>query len=261
VVRWPAVLLALLLNGFLALQMLLAQEEGRSPENPARPLVLREDTVLKRVVRPGERTVVDVRTAGLVEVVIYEHLGNSEELAQFRAGQIPRTAKVFTHVKELHYPLASDSGSEFHLRIRHLLPGETSLRYEPGTIEEAMARLRRGQHLVRNQGAVQVRGGRLLLPVYQLVPGTLLRIEVRSGKGTVGVLRTRDYLEVRDGRASLQSRCRPDTCLETSSGRGVVEVHLADYEDRYLVAEGEDLVFSYQVIATPEVLNYIATCT
>ncbi|MDR5709593.1 MAG: hypothetical protein QN140_07190 [Armatimonadota bacterium] len=260
-VRWPAILLALLLNGFLAFQMLLSGGESRGKEAQAQTLVFREDTVQERVVRPGERTVLEVRTEGLAEVVIYEHTGDANELGQFRAGQVPRTARVFTHVKELRYPLASDSGTTFHLRIRHLQPGETTLRYEPGTIEEAMTRLRRGHNLVRNQGTVQVRGERLLLPVYQLVPGTALRMEVRSGKGTVGVLKTRDYLEVRSGRASLQDRCRPESCLVTSSGRTAVELYLTDYEDRYLVAEGQDLVFSYQVIATPEVLNYIATCT
>ncbi|MCS7172478.1 MAG: hypothetical protein N0A24_03570 [Armatimonadetes bacterium] len=260
-VRWPAFLLALLLNGFLASQMLLSGGEGSGGEARAQTLVFREDTVQERVVRPGERTVLEVHTQGLVEVVIYEHTGDANELAQFRSGQIPRTARVFTHMKALRYPLASDSGSTFYVRLRHLQPGETVLRYEPGTVEESMARLRRGQNLVRNQGTVQIRGTRLLLPVYQLVPGTILRVEVRAGKGTVGVLRTRDYLEVRDGRASLESRCRPESCLVTSSDRTALELHLTDYEDRYLVAEGQDLVFSYQVIATPEVLNYIATCT
>ncbi len=114
---------------------------------------------------------------------------------------------------------------------------------------------------MRNQGTVRVEGGQLWMPVYQLVPGTILRVELRSGKGTVALLKTRDFLEVRDGRASLQSRCMPHQCLVSSSDRMVLELRLADYEDRYLVAEGEDLVFSYEVIATPEVLNHIATCT
>ncbi len=260
--RWgPAVAVALLLNGFLVAQLLLADGDVQATEGSSETRVLQADTMERRTVRPGERTVLDVRTTGLVEVTIYEHMGDAEELAHFQSGQTPRSAKVFTHVQALRYPLASDSGSTFYLRIRHLQPGETTRRYEPGTIEEAMGRLRRGQNLVRNQGTVRVQGGRLWMPVYQLVPGTVLRVEVRSGKGAVALFKTRDFLEVRDGRASLESRCAPQHCVVTSSGRTVLELRLTDYEDRYLVAEGEELVFTYQVVATPEVLNYIATCT
>ncbi len=260
--RWgSAVAVALVVNGFLVVQLLAAQGPQAPGGRQAQAVVVEEDTVQRRAVQPGERTVLDVSTTGLVEVVIYEHTGDAEELGRLQSGQIPRTAKVFRDVQFLRYPLASDSGSTFFVRVRHLRPGRTTLRYEPGTIEEAMGRLRRGENLVRNQGTVQVQGGRLWMPVYQLVPGTILRVELRSGKGAVGLLKTRDFLEVRDGRSSLQSRCGPHQCLVSSSGRTVLELRLADYEDRYLVAEGEGLVFSYEVVATPEVLNYIATCT
>jgi hypothetical protein len=49
--------------------------------------------------------------------------------------------------------------------------------------------------------------------------------------------------------------------VETSTGRTVLELSVADYDDRYLVAEGDGLVVTYQVVATPEVLNYISSCT
>jgi hypothetical protein len=259
--RWTALLVAVAVNGFLVGQMLLGRTAARAPGAQDPPVVVREDAVLRRVVQAGERTVLEVSTTGLVEVVLYEHTGDAEELSQFRAGGVPRTAKVFTHVRELSYPLSSVSGSEFHVRVRHLEPGQTRLGYRPGTVDEAMGRLRKGQNLVRNSGTVVATRARVEMPIYQLVPGTVVRVEVRSGRGVVGLLKTRDYLDVRAGRAALGARCTPATCLDASSGRTGLELPVSDYEDRYLVAEGSGLVFTYQVVATPEVLNYISSCT
>ncbi len=202
----------------------------------------------------------EVSSTGLVEVVVYEHQGDVGELAEFQAGRVPRTAKVFGGVQELSYPLSSVSGSEFYVRVRHVQPGQTRVRYVTGTIDEAMGRLRKGETLVRNSGTVRVDGLRALA-LYQLVPGTVVRVEVGGGRGVVGVLKTRDYLDVRDGRVTLASRCSPAWCLETSSGRTGLEVAVQDYDDRYLVVEGEGLVVTYRVVATPEVLNYISSCT
>jgi hypothetical protein len=257
--RWTAVLVAVVLNSFLVGQM-VASRAGERAAGTGHVFVVKEDTVHRRRVQAGERTVLEVSTTGLVEVVVYEHAGDPRELAQFEAGQVPRTAKVFPRVRDLSYPLSSVSGSEFSVRVRHLAPGQTEIRYHPGTVEEAMGRLRKGQNLVRNQATVVV-AGRLSTAVYQLVPGTLLRVQVRSGKGTVALLKTRDYLDVKDSRASLASRCTPAACVETSTGRTVLELAVADYDDRYLVAEGDGLVVTYQVVATPEVLNYISSCT
>jgi hypothetical protein len=254
------VLLALLLNGFLVGQMLAVRGAALAP-GPAEAVVVREDVVHPRPVKAGERTVLEVSTTGLVEVVVYEHTGDRQELEEFQAGRVPRTAKVFPQVREVSYPLSSVTDTQFYVRVRHLQPGETRVRYVPGTVDEAMARLRKGENLVRNRGVVVVDRGRLTMPVYQLVPGTVVRVEVQSGRGVVGLLKTRDYLDVRDGRATVASRCTPQTCVEASSGRAVVELAVADYEDRYLVAEGQELVFTYRVVATPEVLNYISSCT
>ncbi|MDR5676191.1 MAG: hypothetical protein QN128_07290, partial [Armatimonadota bacterium] len=223
--------------------------------------LVREDVVQERRVRAGERTVLEVSTTGLVEVVVYEYAGDAGELEEFRAGRVPRTAKVFSRVQEVSYPLSSVTEARFYVRVRHLEPGQTQVRYVPGTVDEAMGRLRKGEKLVRNRGTVRVDGEPLAMAVYQLVPGTVVRVEVRSGKGLVGVLKTRDYLEVREGRATLVSRCTPAACVDASSGRAVLELPVSDYDDRYLVAEGSGLVFTYEVVATPEVLNYISSCT
>lgn len=255
---WSAILVAVVVNGFLTGQM-LATRRALGLE-AAQAHVVERETVQRRVVRGGERTVLELRSTGLVEVVLYEHTGDPQELAQFHAGGVPRTAKVFTHVSELGYPLSSVSGAEFYVRVRSLRPGRTELRYVPGTVDDAMGRLRKGQSLVRNHGTVVV-DGRFTAPVYQLVPGTVVRLEVRSGKGLVALVKTRDFLDVKDGRVPLASRCLPATCVDTASGRAVLELPVADYDDRYLVAEGEGLVFTYRVVATPEVLNYISSCT
>ncbi|MCS7236240.1 MAG: hypothetical protein RMM30_09740 [Armatimonadota bacterium] len=258
--RWAGVLLALLMNGFLVGQMWVVRGAALSP-GPAEAVVVREDEVHRRPVKAGERTVLEVSTTGLLEVVVYERTGDARELEEFRAGRVPRTAKVFSQVRELSYPLSSVTDTEFYVRVRHLRPGETRLRYVPGLVDEAMARLRKGENLVRNRGVVVVEGGRLTMPVYQLVPGTVVRVEVQSGRGVVGLLKTRDYLDVRDGRATVAGRCTPQACVEASSGRAVLEVAVGDYDDRYLVAEGQGLVFTYRVVATPEVLNHISSCT
>ncbi len=259
--RWTALAVALLLNGFLVAQMLVSRGVAWIAPPREQLAVIQEDVVHERPVQAGERTVLEVSTTGLVEVVVYEHAGDAEELAQFQAGRVPRTAKVFSRVQEVSYPLSSVTEARFYVRVRHLEAGQTQVRYVPGTVDEAMGRLRKGEDLVRNRGTVRVGGEMLAMAVYQLVPGTVVRVEVRSGKGLVGLLKTRDYLDVREGRASLASRCTPASCLEASSGRTVLEVPISDYDDRYLVAEGSGLVFTYQVVATPEVLNYISSCT
>ncbi|MCL6499817.1 MAG: hypothetical protein K6U07_07310 [Firmicutes bacterium] len=259
--RWTALAVALLLNGFLVAQMFVSRGVAWTAAPREQASLVREDVVQERPVRAGERTVLEVSTTGLVEVVVYEHTGDAEELAQLRAGQVPRTAKVFSRVQEVSYPLSSVKDTRFYVRVRHLEPGQTQVRYVPGTVDEAMGRLRKGENLVRNGGTVRVDGEPVAMAIYQLVPGTVVRVEVRSGKGLVGVLKTRDYLDVREGRASLASRCTPATCVDASSGRTVLELPVSDYDDRYLVAEGSGLVFTYQVVATPEVLNYISSCT
>lgn len=221
------------------------------------------DIVQKRSIGPGERTMFVVRTSGVVEVVIFEHTGEPELLQAFQAGQVPRTARVFTDVKDLAYPLASAAGADFYVRVRHLAAGATTVHYEPGTIDQAMARLRTGGNLVRSRGTVWVRSGLYQMPVYQVVPGTVIKVEIGAGRGAVALLKTRDYLAVRDRTATLISRCVPASCVRSESGGRVLNLSTDDYDDRYLVAtaEGAPLTFSYQVIATPAALNYITTCT
>lgn len=221
------------------------------------------EIVQKRTIAPGERTVLTVKTSGVVEVVIFEHTGEPELLGTFQAGRVPRTAKVFTNIKELAYPLASDVGADFYVRVRPLAAGRTTLHYEPGTISRAMAQLRGGSNLTRNRGTAWVRSGLHQMPVYQLVPGTVIRVEILTGQGTVALLKTRDYLAVRDGKVAVVSRCAAASCVRSATGGKVLELSLHDYDDRYLVAvaEGAPLTFSYQVIATPEVVDYITSCT
>lgn len=256
---------AVLVNAFLLTQLPAAappDSAGAIRSAPNAPAA-GGDIVQTRSIAAGERTILTVRTSGIVEVVIYEHMGDAALLAEFQAGRTPRTARVFTDIKEVAYPLASQAGSDFHVRVHHRVPGDTVLHYEVGTIEQAMTRLRKGSNLVRNRGAVRVDRGLHQMAVYQLVPGTIIKIELVAGRGTVGLLKTLDYLAVRDGKATLASRCVPRSCLGSDGGRNVLEFAVDDYDDRYLVAtsEGEMVEFTYQVIATPEVLNYIATCT
>ena len=238
-------------------------EYARSVAASTRAAASPSDIVQKRTIAPGERTILTVRTSGVVEVVIFEHTGEPDLLQTFRSGQVPRTAKVFTNIKKLAYPLASEAGADFYVRVRPLTVGETTVYYESGTIAQAMARLRSGNDLVRNRGTVWVRDGLHQMPVYQLVPGTMIRVEILAGRGTVALLKTQDYLAVRDGRTTLVSRCVAGSCVRSETGGTALALPLDDYDDRYLMAvpEGASLEFSYQVIATPKVLNYITTCT
>jgi hypothetical protein len=219
-----------------------------------------EDILETKVIAPGERTMMTVRTTGLVEVTIVdESTADAIEIQALAAGETPRSAKVFAHVKTLSYPLSSQTGATFHIRIRHQTPGETTVAYTPGTSEEAMAHLRKGENLMRNQGTLQVEGF-YTMPVYQLVPETIVKLEIQKGKGMVVLLKTLDYLSVKAGEVTLNDLCGANPCA-TDSNRSV-EFKINDYEDRYLVMLSEDkpLEFTYGVIATPDVLNYIVSC-
>ncbi|MDR7392831.1 MAG: hypothetical protein QN182_12255, partial [Armatimonadota bacterium] len=130
-----AILVALLFNGFLIGQMLATR--GAALVSAREDVtVVREDVVQERRVRAGERTVLEVSTTGLVEVVVYEYTGDAGELEEFRAGRVPRTAKVFSRVQEVSYPLSSVTEARFYVRVRHLEPGQTQVRYVPGTVDE-----------------------------------------------------------------------------------------------------------------------------
>jgi len=219
-----------------------------------------EDILETKVIAPGERTMMTVRTTGLVEVTIVdESTADAIEIQALAAGETPRSAKVFAHVKTLSYPLSSQTGATFHIRVRHQTPGETTVAYTPGTSEEAMAQLRKGENLMRNQGMLQVEG-LYTMPVYQLVPETIVKLEIQKGKGMVVLLKTMDYLGVKAGEVTLNDLCGTNPCATESNK--VVEIKLNDYEDRYLavLSEGKPIEFTYGVIATPDVLNYIVSC-
>jgi hypothetical protein len=248
-----------LLQGLLVLQV-GSSAPTRGAAGPGEELSLTADAVLARSVRAGERVVLAVRTTGLVDVTVYESTGDAAELQLFRGGGTPRTAKQFHSVLEVSYPLASLSGTDFWVRVQHRRPGRTSVFYRAGTQDEAMGRLRRGENLERNSGVVEAGEGLYSMPLYQLVPGTVVHLEVEAGTGTVGLLKVREFLEVKEGRASLGSRCSPARCVGTGSGRERLELYVSDYDDLYLVAQGP-VRFRYRVVATPEVLNYISSCT
>jgi hypothetical protein len=248
-----------LLQGLLVLQV-GSSAPTRGAAGPGEVLSLTADAVLARSVRAGERVVLAVRTTGLVDVTVYESTGDAAEVQLFREGGTPRTAKQFHSVLEVSYPLASLSGTDFWVRVQHRRPGRTSVFYRPGTQDEAMGRLRRGENLERNSGVVDAGEGLYSMPLYQLVPGTVVHLEVEAGTGTVGLLKVREFLEVKEGRASLGSRCSPARCVGTGSGRERLELYVSDYDDLYLVAQGP-VRFRYRVVATPEVLNYISSCT
>jgi hypothetical protein len=258
-VRLAPVLLVGLLQGLLVLQV-GSSAPTRGTAGPGEELSLTADAVLARSVRAGERVVLAVRTTGLVDVTVYESTGDAAELQLFRGGGTPRTAKQFHSVLEVSYPLASLSGTDFWVRVRHRRPGRTSVFYRAGTQDEAMGRLRRGENLERNSGVVKAGEGLYSMPLYQLVPGTVVHLEVEAGTGTVGLLKVREFLEVKEGRASLGSRCSPARCVGVGSGRERLELYVSDYDDLYVVAEGP-VRFRYRVVATPEVLNYISSCT
>jgi hypothetical protein len=258
-VRLAPVLLVGLLQGLLVLQV-GSSAPTRGAAGPGEELSLTADAVLARSVRAGERVVLAVRTTGLVDVTVYESTGDAAELQLFRGGGTPRTAKQFHSVLEVSYPLASLSGTDFWVRVQHRRPGRTSVFYRAGTQDEAMGRLRRGENLERNSGVVEAGEGLYSMPLYQLVPGTVVHLEVEAGTGTVGLLKVREFLEVKEGRASLGSRCSPARCVGTGSGRERLELYVSDYDDLYLVAQGP-VRFRYRVVATPEVLNYISSCT
>ena len=247
------------LQGLLVLQLGYSTPM-RSTGGPAEELGLRGDAVLTRSVRAGERVVLAVRTTGLVDVTVYESTGDTREVQAFRGGATPRTAKQFHSVLEVSYPLASLSGTDFWVRVQHRRPGRTSVFYRPGTQDEAMGRLRRGENLERNSGMVEAGEGLYSMPLYQLVPGTVVHLELEAGTGTVALLKVREFLEVKEGRASLGSRCSPARCVGAGSGRERLELYVSDYDDLYVVAQGP-VRFRYRVVATPEVLNYISSCT
>lgn len=218
------------------------------------------NVVERQAIDPGGRTVMSVATTGLVEVVIFEEGDDGAQMEAFKAGQTPRTAKVFSNVKALSYPLSSATGANFHVRIHHQAPGETTVKYTPGTSEEAMGQLRKGQNLVRNQGTIRS-DSLYFTPVYQLVPGTIVKLELKEGMGRVALLKTLDYLAAKKGEVKLTDLCAANPCA-TARGKATVEMKLDDFDDRYIVAqsEGGPIEFSYMVLATSEVLNYIATC-
>lgn len=246
--------------------MLLAQLSTAGPITPVQgraPSTSSPGTIVQqRTIPPGGRTVLTVKTSGLAEVVIFEHTGDGALLREFHAGATPRTARVFTNIRELVFPLASESGADFYIRVRPLIAGDTTLHYSSGTIAQAMSRLRHGRNLARNRGIVVVHRGLHQMPVYQLVPETVIRLEILGGSGTVALLRTRDYLAVRAGTSALARRCSAGSCLRSQTDGKVLGLRLEDYDDRYLVAasDGAPLTFSYQVVATPDSLNYITTC-
>ncbi len=219
-----------------------------------------EDILETKVIAPGERTMMTVRTTGLVEVTIVDgSTADAIEIQALGVGETPRSAKVFANVKMLSYPLSSQTGATFYVRIRHQIPGETTVEYTPGTSEEAMNHLRKGENLIRNQGVLQVQG-LYTMPVYQLVPETLVKLAIQKGKGMVVLLNTMDYLGVKAGEVALSDLCGVNPCA--TDGNKTVEFKLSDYEDRYIavLSEGKPLEFTYGVIATPGVLNYIVSC-
>lgn len=231
-----------------------------SPARVGNKEIQAKEIVEQRVISPGERTVLTLNTTGLAEVVIFEESDDGSSLEALKAGQTPRTAKVFSNVRALAYPLASQTGATFQVQIRPQAPGEMTLSYTVGTSEQAMNQLRKGQNLVRNEGIIRSKGS-YFIPVYQLVPGTIIKIGIREGTGTMALLKTMDYLAVKNNETTLASLCAPDSCLQ-ANGKETLEVKVDDYDDRYLVIQtGEgSLEFSFQVIATPEVLNYIVSC-
>ncbi len=253
------VLLVAALQGFMAFQL----RESRSATAgvaQSETHTLKVDSLLTRRVTAGERVLLTVDTTGLVDVTLYESTGDLAEAELFRRGGTPRAAKLFNSVVQVRYPLASLSGSEFWIRIRHRELGTTTVSYWPGTQDEAMGRLRRGENLERNSGVVDVREGLYTMPLYQLVPGTVVELEVEAGTGQVALLKVRDYLDVKAGHASLGSRCSPARCVDPGVGRIRLELKVPDYDDLYVVAAGP-VRFRYRVVATPEVLNYISSCT
>lgn len=261
VLRLLPLLLAIVVSAFLVAQLAVAPTGGEAPTTEQTPAisapVMTEDIVESRVIAPGERTVLMIGTTGVVDVVIWEETEPAEFTA-FQAGETPRTAKVFMGVKELAYPLASQTGATFHVRVHHQVPGATTLHYEVGTSEAAMNQLRKGENLIRNRGTL-VAEGLYLMPIYQLVPGTIVKVEPKAGQGTIALLKTLDYLAVKRGEKVLGDLCADNPCVNADNK---LEVYLDDYDDRYLVvqSETESLEFSYTVLATPEVLNYIVSC-
>jgi hypothetical protein len=59
------------------------------------------DVVETQQIAPGGRTMMFINTTGLVEVVIFEE-SEEAQLVEFKAGKIPRTAKVFTTRQSTH---------------------------------------------------------------------------------------------------------------------------------------------------------------
>lgn len=262
VLRLLPLFLAIVVSAFLLAQLAVAPTGGEAPTIVQAPAVnapvMTEDIVESRTVAPGERTVLVVTTTGAVDVVIWEET-EPVEFAAFQAGETPRTAKVFTGVKELAYPLASQTGATFHMRVHHRVPGATALRYEVGTSEEAMNQLRKGENLIRNRGTI-VAEGLYMMPLYQLVPGTIVKVEPKAGQGTIALLKTMDYLAVKRGEKILVDLCADNPCVNGAQNN--LEFYLEDYDDRYLAVQTENgsLEFAYTVLATPEVLNYIVSC-
>ena len=245
--------------------ILLIQLSTGAPFNPsgahASPGELSGVITQKRSIPAGGRTPITIKTSGIVEVVIFEDTGDRTLLDEFRGGATPRTARVFQNIRELVFPLASDAGADFYVRVRQVVAGTTTITYTTGTIAQAMSRLHQGMNLVRNRGVVRVHGGLHQMPVYQLVPETVIRLEILDGDGTVALLKTRDYLAVRGGTA-LSRRCQIGSCLRSRRDGKVLALRIQDYDDRYLVAssDGTPLTFSYRVVATPESVHYITTC-
>ncbi|MCS7129135.1 MAG: hypothetical protein RMH74_04675 [Candidatus Caldarchaeum sp.] len=206
--------------------------------------------------KPGDRYVVEFKTTGLSSLYVIE--AKHYQLFLER-GEPPSSAISFNMVAELNLALPSNAGGEYKLVVRQLRDGDVKLHVKPGTVDEAVGRLRRGEDVLRNSLEAEFpAGGVHVIPIYQFVMGTYVEINVLGAEKTL-VATLAEYLAYQRGSKNLEALCVGSRCIQ---GSGTLKLVSEDYGDVYLLVQtsGSPANVKMKVVATPEMLLYVGTC-
>lgn len=206
--------------------------------------------------KPGDRYFIQFETSGLSDVFVLE----AEQYKNFKdGGKIPSSATTFQMLKKLGLAMPSNTGGDYKLVIKQLREGTVKINVKPGTVDEAVRKMRGGENVLRNSlEAELISEGVLVIPVYQFVKGTFLELDVTGSEKTL-VLDSSEYIAFKRGAKSLEMLCVDDRCVR---GAGSLRILSEEFGDVYIVVEVRQTPVSLRtsVIATPDMLLYTGTC-
>ncbi|MDW7978026.1 MAG: hypothetical protein RMH74_04395, partial [Candidatus Caldarchaeum sp.] len=163
--------------------------------------------------KPGDRYVVEFKTTGLSNLYVMEAKHYKVFLEK---GEPPSSATSFTMLSDLSLALPTNTGGEYKLVIKQLSDGEVKLLIKPGTVEDVVGRMRRGENVLRNSLEAKFPAGSVyVIPVYQFVMGTSLEIEVQGAERTM-VLSSAEYVAYQKGSKALDTLCVRSRCIQGS---------------------------------------------